>query len=157
MNLTRMMYTSAAAAGIAAAGLFGLGIGTASADPGQPCGGWNAPACQPGPNNGPRQLDPTTDPTTDPATGSNNNNGPNNGPGGWQPDDNNNGPDDWQHPDNGPVDWQHRGIDQGRQDHQPFNYERAVGAADAGRQRLRVGILVPGPVDSAVISRRLIA
>jgi len=32
--------------------------------------------------------------------------------------------------------------------------ERAVGPAHAGRQRLRVGILVPGPVDSVVISRR---
>ena len=116
MNVKRMMYTSVAAAGIGAAGLFGLGIGTASADPGQPCGGWNAPACQPGPNNGPGDWH------------NNNNNGPDNGPGGWHnnngPGDwqQNNGPGDWQHPDNGPVDWQHRGIDQGRQDHQPFNW-----------------------------------
>ena len=111
MNLKRMMYTSAAAAGIGAAGLFGLGIGAASADPGQPCGGWNAPACQPGPNNGPGDWQ-------------HNNNGPgdwqhNNGPGDWQHD---NGPGDWQQNNNGPVDWQHRGVDQGRQDHQPFNW-----------------------------------
>ncbi|TGD89299.1 hypothetical protein BayCH28_08100 [Mycolicibacterium sp. CH28] len=85
MNLKRMVYASTAAVGVGAAGLFGLGIGTASADPGQPCGGPNAPTCQQGPNNGP---------------GNGPNNGPNNGPGGWQ----------------------QRGIDQGRQDHQPFDY-----------------------------------
>jgi hypothetical protein len=34
---------------------------------------------------------------------------------GWHQDDN------W-HRDNGPDDWQHRGIDQGRQDHRPFNW-----------------------------------
>ncbi|MCX2931955.1 hypothetical protein ORI20_16855 [Mycobacterium sp. CVI_P3] len=85
MNLKRMVYTTTAVAGIGAAGLFGLGIGTASANPGQPCGGPNAPGCQQGPNNGPG-------------------NGPNNGP------------------NNGPVNWQQRGIDQGRQDHQPFNW-----------------------------------
>ncbi len=85
MNLKRLVYASTAAVGVGAAGLFGLGIGTASADPGQPCGGPNAPTCQQGPNNGPG-------------------NGPNNGPG------------------NGPGGWQQRGIDQGRQDHQPFDY-----------------------------------
>ncbi|EHB54856.1 hypothetical protein MycrhDRAFT_2050 [Mycolicibacterium rhodesiae JS60] len=79
MNLKRMVFAATAAAGIGAAGLFGLGIGTASADPGQQCGGPNNGWC----NNGP------------------NNNGPNN---------------------NGPVDWQHRGVNQGRQDHQPFNW-----------------------------------
>ena len=83
MNLKRMLYTSTAATAIGAAGLFGLGIGTASADPGQPCGGPNPAACQQGPG-GPG------------GTG---------GPGGP-----------------GPVDWQNRGPDQGRQDHQPFNY-----------------------------------
>ena len=74
MNLKRMMYTATAAAGIGAAGLFGLGIGTASADPGQPCGGWNAQGCQAGPDNGPGDW--------------HNNNGPANGPGGWQHDNN---------------------------------------------------------------------
>ena len=83
MNLKRMLLTSTAAAGIGAAGLFGLGIGTASADPGQPCGGPNAQWCQ------------------------GNNNGPNNGPNDWN---------------NGPADWQHRDLNQGRQDHQPFNW-----------------------------------
>lgn len=73
MSLKRVMYTSAVAAGIGVAGMFGLGIGSASADPGQPCGGWNAPMCQ-------------------------------------------------GHDNDGPGDWQHRGPDQGRQDHQPFNY-----------------------------------
>ncbi|CAN5630644.1 hypothetical protein BH09ACT7_BH09ACT7_60320 [soil metagenome] len=83
MNLKRMLCTSTLAAGVAGAGLFGVGLGTAGADPGQPCGGWNAPQCQ---------------------NGQGNNNGPGN---------NNN---------NGPVDWQNRGIDQGRQDHQPFQW-----------------------------------
>lgn len=73
MNLKRMVVTSTAAVGIGAAGLLGLGVGTASADPGQPCGGPNPQACQQGPNNG-------------------------------------------------PGDWQQRGMNQGRQDHQPFNW-----------------------------------
>ncbi len=93
MNLKRMACASTLAAGVGVAGLFGIGLGTAGADPGPPCGGWNAPQC----NNGP---------------GWNNNN--NNGP-GW----NNNNRPGWNN-NNGPVDWQHRGIDQGRQDHQPF-------------------------------------
>lgn len=91
MNLKRVLYASTAAASIGAAGLFGLGLGTASADPGQPCGGPNPQACQQGPG------------------------GPGNGPGGP-----NNGPGNG--PNNGPDDWQHRGIDQGRQDHRPFNW-----------------------------------
>jgi len=78
MNLKRVMYTTTAAAGIGAAALFGIGAGTASANPGQPCGP-NPGACQ-------------------------NNPGPNNGQ------------------NNGPADWQQRGVDQGRQDHQPFNW-----------------------------------
>lgn len=77
MNIKRTVYATTAAAGIGAAGLFGLGIGTAGADPGQPCGGPNPQACQQGPNNG------------------------------WN---------------NGQADWQHRDIDQGRQDHAPFDW-----------------------------------
>ncbi|WP_431238365.1 hypothetical protein ACQ86B_28175 [Mycolicibacterium aichiense] len=69
MNLTRLVYTSTAAVGIGAAGLFGLGIATASADPGQ-CGGPGAQNCQ-GPNNG---WD----------NGHDNNGHDNNGPGDWQ-------------------------------------------------------------------------
>ena len=72
MNLTRKVAASLAAGGIAATGLFGLGLGTATANPGPQCGLPNTPACQ-----GP------------PA----------------------------QH--NG---WQNRNMDQGRRDHQPFNY-----------------------------------
>ena len=76
MNLKRMMVASTAAAGIGAAALFGLGVGTASADPGQGCGGPNNGWCNNGPNNNDW-----------------NNNGPNNGPNNnW-----NNGPADWQH------------------------------------------------------------
>ena len=79
MNVKRMLCASAMAAGIGTAGLFGIGAGTAAADPGQPCGAPNVPACQGGPQNGGPQQ-------------------------GGQPQNN------------------QRGINQGRQDHQPFNY-----------------------------------
>ena len=97
MKLKRIVLASTAAAGIGAAGLFGLGIGTASADPG--CGGPGPQNCQ-GPGNDWHNNGP--------GDGHNNwNNGPGNGPGNWN---------------NGPVDWHNRGIDQGRNDHQPFNW-----------------------------------
>lgn len=53
MKFTRTIATSTLAAGVAAAGLFGLGMGTANANPGQPCGGPGPALCQPnpGPNN----------------------------------------------------------------------------------------------------------
>jgi len=66
MNLKRMMCGSALAAGVGVAGLFGVGIGVAGADPGQPCGGPNAPVCQ------------------GPAPQHNNGPGPAPGPNGWQ-------------------------------------------------------------------------
>jgi hypothetical protein len=78
------------AVGIGVAGLVGMDLGSANADPGQRCGAPNAPACQHAPgqqNSGPQ------------------NNGPQN-----------NGPAP------APADWRNRGVDQGRQDHQPFNY-----------------------------------
>jgi hypothetical protein len=93
MNLKRLACTTALAAGVGVAGLFGAGVGTAAADPG--CGGWNQPQCGHDNNNGPGRND--------------NNNGP-----GWNNNNNNN--------NNGPVDWQHRNIDQARQDHQPFQW-----------------------------------
>jgi hypothetical protein len=65
------------------AGLFGIGLGTASADPGQPCHAPGAPS------------------------------GQNQNRNDWGHDNNNRGP--------APVDWQHRGVDQARNDHQPFN------------------------------------
>lgn len=75
MNFKRALTASTLAAGIGVAGLFGVGLAGAGADPGGPGGpGWN----QPGPG----------------------------GPGG---------------PGGGPG-WHDRGIDQGRQDHQPFNW-----------------------------------
>lgn len=82
MNLKSAVCASALTAGVGVAGLFGLGLGTASADPGQPCGVPNTPTCQ-GQQNNDQQHN------------------------------------DQQH--NG-HDWQSHGIDQGRQDHQPFNY-----------------------------------
>jgi hypothetical protein len=83
MTVKRALQASTLAAGVALAGLFGAGLGTASADPGHPCNAPGAPACQ-----------------------------------DQHPDDrgrsNDRGP--------APVDWQHRGIDQARNDHQPFNW-----------------------------------
>ena len=82
MTFKRAIYASTLAAGVGLAGLVGVGLGTASADPGgQPCNAPGAPRC----------------------------------------DDHH---DDWNRDHGGPapVDWQHRGIDQGRGDHQPFNW-----------------------------------
>lgn len=96
MTFKRAVYTSTLAAGVGLAGLFGVGLGTASANPGQ-CNTPNQPPC------GQDQHD-------------NNSNGPRNN------DWNNNGPADNNWNNNGPVDWHGRGVDQGRQDHQPFNW-----------------------------------
>jgi hypothetical protein len=79
MTFKRAVYASMLAAGVGLSGLSGVGLGTASADPGQ-CNTWGQPPCG--------------------------------------QDRHDRGPDD----NRGPVDWQHRGVDQGRQDHQPFNW-----------------------------------
>ena len=82
MTFTRAIYASTLAAGIGLAGLVGVGVGTASADPwGPPC---NAPGAQ--------RCDDHHD------DGNRDRGGP------------------------APVAWQHRGIDQGRGDHQAFNW-----------------------------------
>ncbi|MCW2516366.1 MAG: hypothetical protein JWR11_5408 [Mycobacterium sp.] len=94
MTFKRAAYASALAAGVGVAGLFGIGLGTASADPGQQCNAPNRPPCgqdQHQNNNGP----------------GNDNRGPGNDNGG---------------PGAAPANWQNRGVDQGRQDHQPFNW-----------------------------------
>jgi hypothetical protein len=75
MSFKRALSASALAAGIGVAGLFGVGLGTAGADPGD-CNRPGTPACGDHRDGG--------------------------------------GP--------GPVDWHGRGIDQGRGDHQPFNW-----------------------------------
>ncbi|MDT5004366.1 MAG: hypothetical protein QOJ24_1542 [Mycobacterium sp.] len=83
MTFKRAIYASTLAAGIGLAGLVGVGVGSASADP------WGAPC---------------------------------NAPGASRCDDHH---DNWNRDRGGPgapVDWQHRGIDQGRGDHQPFNW-----------------------------------
>jgi hypothetical protein len=105
MNLKRLVAASTLTAGVGAAGLLGLGVGTAAADPGHPCNGPEYSCQQPG---GPQNNRPQ---------GPQNNNDPDH----WGGPDHRNGPD---HPGGpqGPVDWQHRGIDRGRQDHQPFNW-----------------------------------
>ncbi len=87
MTVKRAIYASTLAAGVGLAGLFGVGLGTAAAQPGQPCNAPGAPACQDQHWNNGRPGDNR---------------------------DNNRGP--------APVDWQHRGMDQGRNDHQPFNW-----------------------------------
>jgi hypothetical protein len=51
MRFTRIISTSAVASGIALAGLTGIGAGTASADPGAPCGRQDTPACRTVPGN----------------------------------------------------------------------------------------------------------
>ena len=83
MTFKRAIHASALAAGVGLTGLLGVGLGTASADPGQPCNAPGTPSCQDHRDNG-------------------------------RPDDNNRGP--------APVDWQHRGVDQARNDHQPFDW-----------------------------------
>lgn len=52
MNVTRKVGASVVAGGLAAAGLFGLGLGTANAQPSPQCGVPNTPPCQgaPAPN-----------------------------------------------------------------------------------------------------------
>ena len=57
MKLTQKVGVPLVAGGIALAGLFGSGLGTAAASPGQQCGAPNTPGCQqPGQNNNnPRQ------------------------------------------------------------------------------------------------------
>ncbi|WP_123029446.1 hypothetical protein [Mycolicibacterium stellerae] len=85
MTLKRAFYASTLAAGVGLAGLFGVGLGTASAQPGQTCNAPGAPACQDQQRNHGRPGD------------NHNNNA-------------------------APVDWQHRGMDQGRNDHRPFNW-----------------------------------
>jgi hypothetical protein len=89
MNFKRAACASTLAAGVGLAGLFGIGLGTAAADPGQ-CNAPNRPPCG--------QHD--------------------NGPGNNWGHDNHN---QWNN-NNGPVDWHNRGVDQGRLDHQPFNW-----------------------------------
>jgi hypothetical protein len=104
MTFTRVACASTVAAGIGLAGLFGVGLTTASADPGPGCNAPGKPPCgqdHDGNNNG-----------HDNGPGNWNNNGPGNGPGNW-----NNGPGN-----GGQPDWHGRGIDQGRQDHQAFNW-----------------------------------
>lgn len=82
MTFKRALYASTLAAGVGFAGLFGVGLGTAAADPGQLCNAPGAPAC------------------------------------GQDQHRNDQGPDRGQ----GQINWQNRGVDQGRQDHQPFNW-----------------------------------
>jgi hypothetical protein len=89
MTIKRAVYTSTLAAGVGLAGLFGVGLGTASANPGQ-CNTPGQPPC------GQDQHD--------------------NGRG------NNQGRNDNDGRNNAPANWQGRGVDQGRQDHQPFNW-----------------------------------
>lgn len=91
MNVKRAAYASTLAAGVGLAGLFGVGLGAASAEPGPQCNAPGKPACgqqHPGNNNG----------------SDNNNRGPGDNRGA------------------APSNWQGRGADQGRNDHQPFNW-----------------------------------
>ena len=88
MTFKRAVYASTLAAGVGLAGLFGVGLGTAVADPGQPCNTPGAPQC------GQDQ----------------------------HRDNNNQGRGNDRGPAPAQANWQGRGVDQGRQDHQPFNW-----------------------------------
>ncbi len=46
MTLKRALYATTLAAGVGLAGLAGVGLGTASADPGWPCNAPGAPPCR---------------------------------------------------------------------------------------------------------------
>ena len=93
MTFKRALCASTLAAGVGLAGLLGAGLGTASADPGPGCNAPGKPPCGQDQHNNNGQW--------------NNNQGPGDNRGG---------------PNQGPADWNHRGINQGRQDHQPFNW-----------------------------------
>jgi hypothetical protein len=108
MNFKRALTASTLTAGIGLAGLFGIGLGAANADPGGPCPP-GAP-CGQHDDHGPGDRGPG-------GPGGPGDRGPggpgDHGPGGP-------GGPDW-HDDQG-RDWQHRGIDDARRDHQPFNW-----------------------------------
>jgi hypothetical protein len=89
MTIKRALYASTLAAGVGLAGLFGVGLGTATAGPGQPCNAPGAAVCDQQRNDPGRNDQGRND---------------NRGPGPAQ------------------ANWQGRGIDQGRQDHQPFDW-----------------------------------
>nr|WP_099037392.1 hypothetical protein [Mycobacterium neglectum] len=94
MDFKRTVGAAVLAGGIAIAGVLGVGLGSAVAQPGG-CGTPNSPSCGPNRPGGPNQ------------------------PGHNQPGA---GPN-----------WQARGIDHGRQDHQPFNWNgRQVTPMPAG-------------------------
>ncbi|HKV21496.1 MAG TPA: hypothetical protein VJR50_20870 [Mycobacterium sp.] len=65
MTVKRAIYASTLAAGVGLAGVLGVGLGTASADPGRPCNAPGAPACndqhrndgRPGDDRGPAPVD----------------------------------------------------------------------------------------------------
>lgn len=103
MNFKRALTASTLAAGIGVAGLFGVGLAGANADPGCPP---NAPCGQHDNNRGPGDN-----------RGPDDNRGPGDNRGPAAPV----GRDDGWH-DNQGRDWQHRGIDDARFDHQPFDY-----------------------------------
>lgn len=118
MRPMRIVGVSTLAAGIGIAGLLGVGLGTAGADPGPQCGAPNAPACGPA-QRGPSQQGPGQQGQWQQGPGVGRPDG-NDWQGGnnWQRDNDwQRGPDNWQP---APDDWQQRGIDQGRQDHQSF-------------------------------------
>ena len=102
MKIKQALTASTLAAGIGAAGLFGIGLATASADwcpPGAPCGGHDDHRDDRGGDRGGWGGDR----------------------GGWQRGIDWRGDRDGWRDDRG-RDWHGRGIDDGRWDHQPFSY-----------------------------------
>lgn len=80
MTIKQVLGASTLAAGIGVAGLLGVGLGTAGADPGHDC--YRPGVC----------------------------------------DGRHDGRDFHDGHDGGPVDWHNRGVDEGRRDHRPFNW-----------------------------------
>ena len=103
MTFKRALCATTLAAGVGLAGLFGTGLGTAAADPGPQSNAPNRPPCGQDQHNNNWQDQHANNNQWQDRHDNNNN---------WQ--DNNRGP--------APDNWHDRGVDQGRQDHQPFNW-----------------------------------
>ncbi|GAS92098.1 hypothetical protein [Mycolicibacterium brisbanense] len=138
MNIKRLTCASAATVAVGAATL-ALGAGVASAQPGPPpCNFGNCQGPGPGgpgpggagpggqdhrgPDNGPGDPGRWQGDPGGPDRGPGGPDRGPGGPGGWPGGDDHRGDHRWDPPPPPPPDLSWRGIDQGRWDHQPFNY-----------------------------------
>lgn len=129
MDIKRLTRATAATVAVGAAAL-ALGAGVAAAQPGPPpCNFGDCQGPGPGgpdhrgPDNGPGAPDRDRGgPDRGPGDWQGGWSGPDRGPGGWPGGDDHRGDHRWDPPPPPPPDLAWRGIDQGRWDHQPFNY-----------------------------------